>query len=69
MQYSEYVLEALRKFNNGETYQYNIDILAPYGLVDSKGRNPRISETGRVVGWRITPKGKQVLIDNTGLIL
>lgn len=64
MNYPEKVIEALREFYNGETYQYNVKILSPLELIEKRGRNLTTSDNGLIAGWQITKIGLQVLRDN-----
>ena len=63
MNYPTYIIEALIEYAQGAQYRTNINLLAPYGLIDLENRREKTSEAGQIIGWRITDKGKQLLKD------
>lgn len=64
MQYLPKVLDALEEFSEGETYQYNIKLLSPLGLIETKGRNLTTGDNGLIAGWSLSDEGKKVLREN-----
>lgn len=61
MHYPTHIIEALIEYSNGAQNQANINLLAPYGLIDLENRRQSTSEAGQIIGWRLTDKGKQLL--------
>ena len=61
--YTENDIESLRDFSKGETYQFNIKLLVKLDLIEQSDQQKILTtDNGKILGWRLSELGKQLLL-------